>query len=131
MSIIGKLFGAGIGSAADAVGGALDELITSDEERGRLEIDKIKAQLVPIMAAWEERKAQAEHSSIFVAGARPSLLWVCAAGVAYGWVGQPILEGFSPAFKPLPDMANLVTLTSALYLGRGVEGIFGMKRSKL
>ncbi len=131
MSIIGKLLGGGIGTAADAVGGALDELITSDEERGKLGIEKIKAQLMPIMAAWEERKALAEHSSVFVAGARPALLWVCALAIAYGWVLQPILSGFSPEFKPLPEMGNLVALTTTLYLGRGVEGIFGKKRGKL
>lgn len=131
MSIITRILGAGVGTAAEAVGGALDELVTSDEERARLEIDKIKAQLLPIMAAWEERKAQAEHASIFVAGARPALLWVCSLAVAYGWVFQPILAGFSPQFAPLPEMGNLVALTTTLYLGRGVEGIFGKKRTKL
>lgn len=35
---------------------------------------------------------EASHKSIFVAGWRPFIGWVCGTAIAYAFVGQPILE---------------------------------------
>ena len=42
------------------------------------------------MAQVEVNKIEAAHSSVFVAGWRPSIGWVCAAGLAWAFVLAPI-----------------------------------------
>jgi hypothetical protein len=42
------------------------------------------------MAQVEVNKVEAGHSSVFVAGWRPSIGWVCAAGLAWAFVVAPI-----------------------------------------
>ncbi|MEO0678843.1 MAG: 3TM-type holin [Pseudomonadota bacterium] len=135
MSILATLLGGGGSSVVTAAGSVLDELVTSDEEEGRIEVEKLRLRLMPVLAAWEERKAQAQHGSIFVAGARPALMWVAAAGVAYCWLLQPLLAVIlGPEAAPaLPEahQENLLWLTVTLYGLRGAEGMAGAKRSRI
>jgi len=37
-------------------------------------------------------KIEASHKSLFVAGWRPFIGWVCGVGVAYTFIGYPLLE---------------------------------------
>lgn len=46
------------------------------------------------MAKQEVNKTMAAHASIFVAGARAFILWVCGFAFAYSMVAQPLLEAF-------------------------------------
>lgn len=133
MNFVKTLMGGGVATAAEAVGTALDGLITSDEERGRLEIERLKVSLLPVMAAWEERRALAQHKSLFVAGARPAMLWVVTLGLAYVWLLQPVLSGFHAGFvMPDADAVDMMEgLAFALYGVRGVEGVFGRKSNTL
>lgn len=83
---------------------------------------------------------EAEHGSVFVAGARPFLLWVCGFGYAWTFVLQPLLTWVLVAagvtFTPLPilDIGPLATLTlGMLGLGglRTYEKRLGVSRSDL
>lgn len=44
-----------------------------------------------MMAQNAVNEAQAQHGSIFVAGARPAIMWICGAGLAWNFVIQPII----------------------------------------
>lgn len=68
----------------------IDNLTTTDEERmaGELEFQKLSHQ--ENMGQLEINKVEAAHKSIFVAGWRPFIGWVCGAGVLY----QFFLYGF-------------------------------------
>lgn len=67
---------------------------------------------------------QAKHSSIFVAGARPFLLWVCGVAFAWQFIAQPIVQwGFTlwapgVAWPPPLDIGPLMSLTLGM-LGLG------------
>ena len=82
---------------------------------------------------------QAKHPSIFVAGARPAIMWICAFGLAWAYVLAPVLNWVlvvSGLDVPLPEIATegLMTLTmSMLGLGgmRSFEKMNGIARENL
>ena len=82
---IAGLFGAGktIAEPVEAVGNVLDKLFTSDDERlAHSEIvERLRQQ--PGLAQVELNKVEAQHRSIFVAGWRPFIGWVCGINIAY------------------------------------------------
>jgi len=87
---VSLLSGATEGLARGIMSG-LDSLFTSDEERAEAELRlRTVLQQPHILQAMANVKA-AEHPNWFVAGARPALLWVCAAGLAYQLVVRPLL----------------------------------------
>jgi len=88
--------GGGIKEPVEAVGSVLDSLFTSKEEELNLEIVKQRLAQKPAMIQAEISKVQAGHRSMFVAGARPFLLWVCGFGFAYSFLIAPTLEFFLP-----------------------------------
>lgn len=81
-------------------------------------------------------QAEAAHRSIFVAGWRPAIGWVCAFAVAYQYVILPLVSWTAAVFAlPLPPLPglddNLWQLTMGL-LGLGglrtFEKIRGVSR---
>ena len=88
--------GGGIKEPVEAVGSVLDSLFTSKEEQLNLEIVKERLAQKPAMIQAEINKVQAAHRSMFVAGARPFLMWVCGVGFAYAFLIAPTLEFFLP-----------------------------------
>jgi hypothetical protein len=88
--------GGGIKEPVEAVGSVLDSLFTSKEEKLNLEIVKERLAQKPAMIQSEINKVQAAHRSMFVAGARPFLMWVCGVGFAYAFLIAPTLEFFLP-----------------------------------
>ena len=80
-----------VGSLADSVMGGLDGLFTSDEEReaAALKIQTLMAQ--PHMMQAQANIEAAKNTNWFVAGGRPSLLWVCAIALFYNWLIKDII----------------------------------------
>ena len=44
------------------------------------------------MAQIKVNEAQAAHKSLFVAGGRPAIMWICALGLFYNVLVHPILD---------------------------------------
>lgn len=77
-----------------------------------------------LMAQIEINKAEATHPSVFVAGWRPFVGWIC--GLSFGWhfLGAPIANFIIRIYKPtfeLPsfDIQTLVTVLFGM-LGLGL-----------
>ena len=74
-------------------------------------------------AQLQVNKVEAASGSLFVAGWRPFVGWVCACGVAWNWIGLPIgvfvaaLAGKSVALSPA-DLGEMLPLLLGL-LGMG------------
>lgn len=88
----------GVGSVVEAVGKAADSLFTSDKERldaanesRKLDIEAQRIDAGLLTGQQEINKAEAAHASIFVAGARPAVIWVCVLGLAYQYLFHPLL----------------------------------------
>lgn len=77
-----------------------------------------------VQGQLEINKAEAGHSSIFVAGWRPFIGWVCGSALVYNYIAQPLLFWGFTAFgvaiptPPTLDMGDLMTLLLGM-LGLG------------
>lgn len=120
------------------VKGPLDKLIPDKGQKAEfqhaLEMEILRTGL----AQMEVNKAEAQHKSVFVAGWRPFIGWVCGVALAWHFMGFDILNWVRIAFFPdapappaLGGSETLVTvLLSMLGLGglRTVEKIKGVNR---
>lgn len=114
-----------------AVGQIIDRLYTSDEEKLDKALLKMRLAQEPYLAQAEINKIEAQHRTIFVAGWRPFIGWVCGVGLAYTFLLNPLLQWLTGSTGPQLQTDVLSTLTiSLLGLGglRTVEKITG--RSK-
>ena len=81
--IFGSIAGGGIVSAAEGVANIIDQFVETDDEKRAAELIKAKLMMQPSLAQVELNKIEAGHRSIFVAGWRPFIGWVC--GFALLW----------------------------------------------
>jgi hypothetical protein len=90
------------------------------------------------LAQIEVNKAEASHKSLFVAGWRPFVGWVCAGALAYHFIFQPIMVFAISVYGvsitlPEFDMGSLMTiLMGMLGLGglRTLEKVQKVSRDK-
>jgi len=84
------------------------------------------------LAQIETNKVQAAHPSLFVAGARPAIMWICAFGLGWQFVFQPVavwgmaVSGLDVVL-PIIETEGLMTLTMSLL---GLGGMRSFEKSK-
>jgi hypothetical protein len=81
----------GVSSIVGAVGKIADDLFTTEQERRELDLKEKELDQRIDLAQIDVNKAEANHSSVFVSGARPSILWIGAAAMAWTFIIHPIL----------------------------------------
>lgn len=124
MSVLGAIFGGGVAEPVKAVGAILDDLFTSDEERLGKEEALLRLAQRPAMVQAEINRIEAQHRSVFVAGWRPFIGWVCGWALAYSFILRDLLAwalalaGAVAAPPPELAMEHLITILMAL-LGLG------------
>jgi hypothetical protein len=98
--------------------------VTSDEERAAADLLKLRAMQEPGKLQVELNKVEAGHRSVFVAGWRPFIGWICGFGLGYVWVLRPIVMDLAtligetaPVWAPM-NTENMIDLVIAL-LGLG------------
>lgn len=143
MSVLDDIIGGAAGGIIREVGEVADELFTSDEERLRAEIDKKqieadveKARLLTAARTNEAiqrvNEMEAQHASVFVAGWRPAVGWIAAAGLGFNFILQPLLvwgwsllqaRGFVPAGSAPPDALDISDLIMLLMGMLGMGGL--------
>lgn len=89
----------GIGSIIDGVGKIAGDLITTDKEKMQFELEGRKLDLEQAridqatdLAQVEVNKIEAASPNLFVSGWRPAVGWVGVAGVAYQFLGYPLMQ---------------------------------------
>ena len=126
-------------SVIGVAGKVLDKFIEDKDLKTKLAHD-LKTQIVSLdLAQAQTNLEQAKHSSIFVAGARPSIMWICAFGLAWQFVLQPVAVWVlaitnSDMALPIIQTEGLMTLTlSLLGLGsmRTAEKWKGVQRNNM
>jgi len=90
MSFLTRLFGGPAVDAVSAIGSVFDKIFTSDEERAQAEQVLLKIRQQPHLLQAEINRIEASHRSIFVAGWRPFIGWVCGIGFLWAFLGHPI-----------------------------------------
>ena len=131
MSFLKWLGGKSVAEPIDAVGNAVDKIFTNDEERMQAQAVLDKIRLQPAILNAELNKVEAQHRSIFVAGWRPAIGWICAIGILFAFVGNPLLDRFlggEPVEVPLDMILELVLAMLGLSTLRTVEKVKGASK---
>jgi hypothetical protein len=83
--------GEGVAKPIEAFGKAADSLFTSDDER--LSRQEMQARIAQQPASWQNElnKLNALSDSIFIAGWRPFIGWVCGVSLSIYYIPQFIL----------------------------------------
>lgn len=98
--MLDKLIAAQIATPIEAIGNVFDRLFTSDAERAQAEAVLEKLRQNPGTLQVELNKIEAAHRSIFVAGWRPAVGWICAAGVGWAYLGHPLFLWAAALWSP-------------------------------
>jgi len=131
-----------LGIAESIIGVAskvLDKFVEDKDLKRKLE-SELKSQIISLdLAQAQTNLEQAKHSSVFIAGARPAIMWICAFGLGWQFVFQPVAAWIlavsgSELMLPLFETEGLMPLTlSLLGLGsmRSFEKFKGIQRNNM
>lgn len=113
------------------VTGILDKFVEDKDAKNAMahEIATMaeKAAHEAAMAQAQANTEQAKHPSLFVAGARPAIMWICAAAMGYHFVLQPFLVfGVLVAGVEIPPLPEL-DMGSLMPVLLGILGLGGMR----
>jgi hypothetical protein len=100
----------GIGSAAKDIRAAItgksviDPAAQAELEKKVLELENKAQEIQNSVAIAQANIAmeEAKSTKLFIAGARPAILWICGIVVLYTYIVSPILKACG---VPVPDMA--------------------------
>jgi hypothetical protein len=126
-------------SVVGVAGKVLDKFVEDKDLKTKLNAE-LKSQIISLdLAQAQANIEQAKHPSVFIAGARPAIMWICAFGLGWQFVFQPIaLWGLAISSMditlPVIHTEGLMTLTlSLLGLGgmRSFEKFKGIQRNNM
>ena len=126
-------------SIIGVAGKILDKFVEDKDLKRKLE-SELKSQIISLdLAQAQTNLEQAKHSSVFIAGARPAIMWICAFGLGWQFVFQPVAAWIlavsgSELMLPLFETEGLMPLTlSLLGLGsmRSFEKFKGIQRNSM
>ncbi len=126
MGWLSKLLG---GPAVDAVTGVaniIDKFVETPDEKAAMEILKLKMAQRPGELQVELNKIEAGHRTVFVAGWRPFIGWVCGVGLAIIFILNPILQWTTGSPGPEINATLLLNLVVAML---GMSGLRSVEKS--
>lgn len=124
MGILSKIFGGDdVITGVTAVGNVLDGLFTSKDEKLTHEEIRMRIAMKPHIVQTEINKIEAQHRSIFVAGWRPWIGWVCGMGVLNMMLLNPWIQWITGEAGPALPADTIMQLTL------GMLGLLGTMRT--
>jgi len=110
------------GPIASGLFGLIDKLFTSDDERMAAKLKVLELEKSGELAQIAVNAQEAQHGSIFVAGWRPFVGWVCGLAFTWAFLLYPMLSFFVVAFGLPVDL----TLVPELDLAAMMPVLMGM-----
>lgn len=110
------------GPIASGLFGLIDKLFTSDDERMAAKLKVLELEKSGELAQIAVNAQEAKHDSIFVAGWRPFIGWVCGLAFTWAFLLYPMLSFFVVAFGLPVDF----TLVPELDLAAMMPVLMGM-----
>ena len=119
-----------LGQLIGPVTGLVSEFIEDKDQANKLahEISTLaeKQAHAEIMAQAEVNKTEAAHKSLFVAGWRPAVGWVCALGMASNFLIVPFAN-FGLALAEMTQELPMVELETMMPVLMGMLGLGAMR----
>lgn len=117
-----------LSAVLDLGGKVIDRLWPDPSQAAAAKLELLKLQqsgeLAQIAGQLEINKQEAASSSVFVAGARPFIMWVCGFALLYASILEPIARfaasvvwGYKGAFPAIDTAITLQLLFGLLGLG--------------
>lgn len=129
--MLDRLLAANIASPIEAIGNVFDKLFTSDAERAQAEAVLEKLRQHPAELQVELNKIEAAHRSVFVAGWRPAVGWICALGVGWAYLGHPLFLWAAALWSPglQPPAIQTDSLFELVLAMLGMAGLRSFEKS--
>lgn len=121
------------GSIISGVGGIIDDLHTSDEEKLKAVLQEKAMDVELARGQIETNTAEAGHKNLLVAGWRPALGWIGAAALGYKFILHPLItwgwvlfqgQGWVPMDLAPPPSVDAGELYPIIF---GMLGLGGMR----
>ena len=101
-----------------SVGNILDKVITTPGELEKIKMEMRKIDMSEVTARLNVQKAWLGNKSPYVAGAIPTVIWMCCAVIAFNHIGAPLLSWlfsvvgwlfalFGASMPPVPAIPTL------------------------
>jgi len=130
----------GIGSIIEGVGKIAGDLVTTDKERAEMALEERKLDLeekridqATDLAQVDINKIEAASTSLFVSGWRPAVGWIGVLGLAYQFLGYPLMQwcwAFGQGYDIIPKGLNPppdLQVEQLMTLLAGLLGFGGMR----
>lgn len=115
------------GPIASGLFGLIDKLFTTEDDRMAAKLKVLELEKSGELAQIAVNAQEAQHDSLFVAGWRPFIGWVCGLAFTWAFLLYPVLSFFVVAFGipvdltlvPDLDLASMMPVLMGM-LGLGV-----------
>lgn len=114
----------GIGSVADLAKTVIDKIWPNKSEQEKAEL---QAAMLVVQGQLAVNQAEASNPSIFVAGWRPFIGWVCGAACAWNWIGLPFAKAGLLFFASIKLDLSPADLTEMLPVLMGMLGLGALR----
>jgi hypothetical protein len=115
-----------ITAALDIGGKLIDRLWPDPAQRDAAKLELLKMQQAGELAQISVNMEEAKSSSVFVAGWRPSIGWVCGLACAWNWVGLSVAK-FILALGGHPIQIAPADLSEMMPVLMGMLGLGGLR----
>ncbi len=113
------------------VNGVIERVWPNPEEAEKRKLELLKAELEAeysvIIKQIEVNAKEAEHSSIFVSGGRPMVMWICAFALAYASIFEPLARFIALVFFDYDGEFPVIDSDLTLQVLMGLLGLSGMR----
>lgn len=128
----------GLGGVFDFAGKIIDKLFPDPAQKAQAQLELLKMQqsgeLAKLAAETDIAKAQiavnqeeAKSSSLFIAGGRPFILWVCGVAFAYATIGEPVARFIASVIFHYTGAYPVIDTMLTLQILFGLLGLGGMR----
>ena len=119
-------------SVIGVAGKVLDKFVEDKDLKTKLNAE-LQAQLINLDTLQAQTNLeQAKHDSIFVAGARPAIMWICAFALAWQYILAPMASWGLAIWYPIVTLPELGTeeLTGLVMALLGLGAARSYEKSK-
>ena len=119
-------------SVIGVAGKVLDKFVEDKDLKTKLDAE-LRSQLINLDTLQAQTNMeQAKHASIFVAGARPAIMWICAFALAWQYILAPMGAWALAVWYPVVTLPELGTeeLTGLIMALLGLGAARSYEKSK-